>query len=115
MIHVLLLSFAAWMVAVIAYVYAVPLTEPKMILHKWYKFLDRLLMPRYEWLFKPLVDCEKCVAGQLSLWLYFFPSLNSGSFLWQFHVKQFTYYPTEHIYFVSLSILFTLLIKKILR
>ncbi len=55
--------------AVIAYVYSVVLTEPEMILNSWYRFLEKYIGD-YQWLFKPLIDCYKCVAGQMALWSY---------------------------------------------
>lgn len=63
--------------AVVAYVYVTILTKPGHILHKWALLLEKELIeetfiPYYKrkehWLYKPLIGCELCCAGQLSLW-----------------------------------------------
>jgi len=76
----------------IACVYSVILTEPNMLLNGWYNWLDKKIgptsakrtfntplhikppknigKPRAIWLFKPLVGCPRCVAGQAGVWLY---------------------------------------------
>jgi hypothetical protein len=76
-------------VAIAAFTYCSILVQPGMILNGWYNWLDKLIGPgsgdmlndgpgRAEWLFKPLVGCCKCVAGQFGLWSYLilFPSYN---------------------------------------
>lgn len=59
----------AAILAISAYVYSQVLTMPDMILNGWYCFLDKHV-GKYRWLFKPLVECCYCVAGQLSLWVF---------------------------------------------
>ena len=55
-------------VAVVSWVYVHILTQPDMILGWWSKWLHSVTDS--EWLLKPLVDCEYCVAGQIALWGY---------------------------------------------
>ena len=43
------------------------LTVTGMVLSKPFDWLE-LHLP--EWLFKPLIGCSKCVAGQWALWLF---------------------------------------------
>lgn len=77
----------ALQIAVIAWVYVRILTQPDMILDWWSRWLhDRI---QNDWLLKPLVDCESCVAGQIALWS--FPFL-------------FPYDPIHHIIFIINSI-----------
>jgi hypothetical protein len=76
------LLFWALMYSIGAFVYCSILTDAGMILNPWYNWLDRKIGPssgdclaenpkgRAEWLFKPLVGCCKCVAGQFGLWGY---------------------------------------------
>lgn len=86
----------AFKIAVIAYVYSVILTEPGMILSEFYKWIESFKLP--DWLFKPLIDCYKCVAGQMALWIFFFqPNYN----FW------------NHITFICLTIFFSIIINKI--
>lgn len=87
----------AFKISVVAYVYSVVLTEPGMILSKWYQFLESKNLP--EWIFKPLVDCCKCVSGQWALWIYLF---------W-----CDSYNPLEHVFLICLTIFFVILIDKI--
>jgi hypothetical protein len=58
-------------IAIIAFVYSEILTEGGMILNGLYKFLEKHL-GKYPYIFKPLIDCSKCVAGQIALWVYLF-------------------------------------------
>ena len=59
------LSFA---ISIIAFTYSVILTEPGMLLEKVASWLAYILP---EWLFMPLIGCERCVAGQMALWYCF--------------------------------------------
>ena len=60
------LSFA---ISIIAFTYSVILTEPHQILNGVYEWLEKRLP---EWLFFPIIGCEKCVAGQMALWYCIF-------------------------------------------
>lgn len=79
--------FAAIQIAVIAWVYVFILTDNDNILSGWSAWLHR--RTESEWILKPLVDCEYCVAGQIALWS--FPFL-------------FAYDPIHHIVFIINSI-----------
>jgi hypothetical protein len=87
-------------VALVAYVYAVILTEPGMILNAWFNFLDIKLGRRNHWLFKPLIGCFKCVAGQMALWYYLFTYYQHYNLL-------------HHIFIICLSIQASILINKL--
>jgi len=68
------------LIAIFSFVYTNILTEPDQIFSGLYKFLYRFFKTdeRNEaglspfWLFKIIIHCEKCVAGQLALWLTVF-------------------------------------------
>jgi hypothetical protein len=102
------------MCAVVGYVYAGILTHPGEVLHGWCRWLHKKLRKTHlvpgtgvakeveiikdHWLLKPLVACEKCVAGQLALWSYL--------------VSNFNYRFGQHVFCVCLAILLTVIIKK---
>lgn len=94
--------FEGLAVALVAYVYAMILTEPGMLLNAWYNFLDVKLGRRKHWLFKPLIGCFKCVAGQLALWYYLIYHFNN-------------YDPATHIFIICLAIFASTSIHKIYR
>ena len=86
------LSFA---IAIIAFTYSVILTEPGMLLEK---IASRLAyLP--QWLFYPLIGCEKCVAGQMALWYC------------AFSYKHFVI--TEMLFTISFSIFIVTFIKPL--
>lgn len=58
----------AFVFAVIAYVYREILSREK-ILNWWFMFGLRF---ENKFFYKPLWGCEKCFAGQLAFWAYFF-------------------------------------------
>lgn len=90
-----LLSISA-AVALVAFVYSVILTEGGMILNPWYNFLDRKIGE--SWLFKPLVGCYRCVAGQMAFWYY---------------IVKFRYDIFEHAFFISFAIFTAIVINKL--
>lgn len=53
--------------AIAAFTYSEILPSPGMLLNNIYDALERKVPA---WLFKPLIGCCKCVAGQWALWLY---------------------------------------------
>lgn len=57
-------------VGYIAFVYSCMLTEDDMVLSRWHSLWQRLENTRLEWLFKIIIGCERCVAGQWALWSY---------------------------------------------
>jgi hypothetical protein len=89
-------------IAIIAYVYSVILTEQGMILNFLYRWLDGLnetnKLP--DWAFYPLIGCSKCVSGQMAFWYYIFTC--------------HSYNLINHILLISITILFVVLIDKIL-
>lgn len=76
LIQALSLAFA---IGLIAYVYAVIMTDPDQIFESFRKWAERVLP---HWLFYPLIGCEKCVAGQLALWTLIFKLVKN---YWLFH------------------------------
>lgn len=73
-------------ISVVSYVYSEVITQPSMILNGFYNWLDRRIgetstHPKM-WLFKPLIGCPQCVAGQIGLWFYLIVSYHNYS-LWQ--------------------------------
>lgn len=91
-------------VALVAYVYSYVLTGPGMILNGWYNYLDQWIGDAAEkpriWLFKPLIGCFTCVAGQMALWVYLLAAYREYNF-WQ------------HLVFVCLAIYLTSPVHKI--
>ncbi|MFT3704639.1 MAG: hypothetical protein QM802_19900 [Agriterribacter sp.] len=95
--------------AIVAYVYINILIAPGMILHRWAVFLEKDLVketfePMYQrkehWLYKPLIGCELCCAGQLGLW--------SGLFSEWFD-------PINLVIVICMAILFTKTISLIIN
>lgn len=105
------LIYHAFLCATIAYVYAEILTEGGMILNRWYKLLERRV-GRWPFIFKPLIDCSKCVAGQVALWSY--PLVYKPAY---FHTNEliysYSYSVFEHVACICMAILLTLIIKSI--
>lgn len=72
------------LVGIFAFIYSNILTQPTEVLAKLYRFLYKLFRTDNRmlqgqgphWLFKILIHCEKCVAGQLALWLSIFGNWN---------------------------------------
>lgn len=97
------LALTSFSLAVVAYVYSMVLTEPEMILNPWYNFLDKHLS-RWPWLFKPLIGCFRCVAGQMAFLHFLFRYLKAGSFE--------DYNAGFHIFTICFTILLSQLIHK---
>jgi len=107
-----MLEIISLKLAIIAYVYAIILTDDEMLLFHWKGFLYRTIgsKKRMNWLFKILVDCEYCVGGQMALWTYL------G--MWFFQVDLFGTTITEyswddHVWLVALTILLISTIKRL--
>lgn len=63
----------AILISVFSFVYTVLLTDVDMIFNYLYNFLENNTKKKdgsNRWYFYVLIGCEKCVAGQLALWLY---------------------------------------------
>lgn len=95
-------------IAIIAFVYAVILVEPGMILNRlalWYRKIlfteDACRTPWYiEALWKITIGCETCIAGQIAVWAYLFTHITDYSF-------------SGHIVFVCVTIIQVSFIKLI--
>lgn len=100
----------AFAIAIVAVVYSCVLTEPGEVFSGWYTFLRKKIMARsytleqmgknyfegdlknsngkvirnYESLFRLLIGCEKCIAGQLALWYYLIK--NYSCYQWDIHI-----------------------------
>lgn len=97
----------AFISALIAFVYSVVLTQPKEILHGWGLFLYEITYNHQKednhWIYRLLISCEKCIAGQLCLWWYLIRNFNSYS------PDKIIY----HICTICLGIFLTIILKKI--
>lgn len=83
-------------VGIFAYIFWV-LIQPEMILHFYWKWINKL--PDY--LYKPLGGCNRCVAGQIGTWFYL--------------IKYFKCYNLfDHIFFICGTILTVLILDKII-
>jgi hypothetical protein len=91
------LHLTAFAIVIIAFVYSYVLTRPYMILGDAYGWMEERLP---QWLFFPLIGCEKCVAGQMALWYYIYYSFAINS-----------YSPLQHIYFICITIFIIPFIK----
>lgn len=93
--------------AVIAFCYSDKLTEPDMLLGPL-KYRITLLItsfPWLEWVFKPLILCPHCVAGQMALWTWIFIKLG----------HTWIYTAIEAGFFISLTILLIDVLLKFKR
>lgn len=116
----------AFVIGLVAYVYAVILTDPEHIFHALWKCLEARLP---WWLFKPIIGCELCVAGELALWtlifklfkaywllhqatgLSFSEMLPSGFSGWLSAIIQLSF--LKGIFIIMASIYSTIIYKKI--
>lgn len=97
----------AFISSLIAFVYAIVLIQQKEILHGWHSFIYRLtyMESRQDnhWIYRILIGCEKCIAGQICLW-------------W-FLIRNFKHYKPDliiqHIFTICLGIFLTIILKKI--
>lgn len=113
--EILLLHFMAFACAMIGFIYSDVLTEPDMIFHSWYKFLESWLVPEFNFLFYPLVHCFRCVSGQLAFWTFFvlnfysdildYTTISNCAFL----IGKALFI---HAYYISLTIYLAWLISK---
>lgn len=100
----------ALLIAMSAYVYTNILTDQNQIFNGLYNWLDIKLnnqeTGKKHWLFMVLIYCEKCVGGQMALWIFLY--LNYKSYL----TNPFTAL-LSHIFFITFTILSATLIKEI--
>lgn len=83
-------------ISVVGFVYADILTGPGMVFEDLDSYLEAKLK---RWLYKPLIGCSRCAAGQASIWLY--PLL----------VDEYS--PLNHLFTVCLTVLFVVFLEKI--
>jgi hypothetical protein len=105
------LSFFALKIAIVAYIYSDVLTEGGMILNGLYVWLDSKKIP--DWLFKPLIGCYKCVAGQMALWSFFV--VNFSEYMNIKSIFELTVLYGNHLFFITLTILLSCLVQRIQR
>lgn len=92
-------------ISVVAYVYAIILTDGEMLLYSFKGFLYKRI-GKYKIIYKPLIDCEYCVSGQIGFWWYLYETLlNSNS--------NIQYNLLTHIAFVSFCIFNIAIINKL--
>lgn len=95
------LHFFSVVFAVIGFVYSQVLTEGGMIFNGLWTFLEKHTPA---WLFKPIIDCYKCVCGQIALWTGFY-FVN--------YSRPVIEIISLHVYFICLTILISILINEL--
>jgi hypothetical protein len=106
--------FQALFIACTAVVYSCALTQPGEIFAKWHDFIYNATgvekritegkpMPA---LYKVLVFCEKCISGQMALWIFL--------------IQNFSFYRlgiwtiiVQHILFIGFTIFLSIVVKFI--
>ena len=86
------------LIGLCAWVYVDVLTRNGMIFGNFSDYLQDKL-PNYLW--KPLIGCSYCVAGQLAMWWYFI-----------FFFMEYSFF--EHVVFICLSIFTVCIINRIM-
>lgn len=102
----------AVLIAITAFVYSYLLTQPGEFFGKAYGFFNWLFMTDKRIqkgkgihpIFKMIMYCEKCVAGQLATWIFL-------SYTFDYYVAGNFIVVVPHILFVGLSIFLTPIIK----
>jgi hypothetical protein len=106
--HLILLNFLTVAVAISAFTYSSILTDRGMLLHGLNNRLDEAITGRFRWVYKILIGCQFCVAGQWALWYFIYFSFTHGSYFIELHiwfimqtifltkVVTYIYYKMEH-------------------
>lgn len=99
------------LIAMAAYVYTNILTDVNQIFNGIYNWLDEKLNSSLEggdkhWLFMVLIYCEKCVGGQMALWIYLYFNYKSYS-------TDTIITLLQHVFFVTFTILSATVIKEL--
>ena len=89
-------------ISIIAFVYTIILVDNDMILFNFKGFLYKKI-GKYPIIFKPIIDCEYCVAGQMAFWYY----------LYKVFFEELNYDWFNHLAFVSISIFNIAIIKRL--
>ena len=108
-INFFLLSF---LISITAFVYSNILTQPTELLSSAYRYLDTLFQNDKRYcngldmhpIFKMIIGCEKCVSGQMALWIFLFFNYKN-----YFELSTLIY----HVLFIGLTIFTTTIIKSI--
>lgn len=104
----------ALLIAITAFVYSYILVQPGEFFSKLFLILDKFFetdkraaegLPPHP-LFKMIMRCEKCVAGQMAFWIYLVYCL-------PYYLECQFDLIISHILFVGLSIFLTLITKNI--
>lgn len=96
------LIFLNWLtlaIAISAFVFSNMLTDNGQILHNLSETLEEKLP---EWIFKPLIGCQYCVAGQWALWFFLYYSI--------FESHEYKFY--LHIWFILQTIFITKIVTE---
>lgn len=111
--------------ALVGVVYSSILTEPGMIFHGLYKWLELKLWnkcnyrifedsPKYKWIFKPLIDCYRCVSGQIALWVFSFLFFNKYIlFFCSASIRSIFNLLGTHVFLICLSIFTSCLLNNL--
>lgn len=86
-------------IAITAWVFVMFLTNENEPLYFWRRLIEKIPT---EYIRNPLVECEYCVAGQLSLWYYIIK-------YWE------NYSVVENIFFVTTTIFIVELINRVCK
>lgn len=102
--------YFSFQLGVFAYVVTCILTQQDYLLSFWDDFLASLENKNANWkrMTYPLGRCEKCFGGQAALWVWL--HFNSG-----LYALDWFYALVQHSLFISFTIVFTLVIKKLLQ
>lgn len=96
---IIYLNWLTLAIAISAFVFTNMLTDNGQILYHVSEKLEEKLP---EWLFKPLIGCQYCVAGQWALWFFLYYSFFMAG-TYAFHI---------HIWFIMQSIFITKIITE---
>lgn len=105
----------AFLIACAACVYVLILTQPGEIFAGWYRFLyNAFNIEQYiiqgkpnPWYFKLLIGCEKCISGQLALWIFLIQNI-------QFYKCGMWSLAIPHLLFVGFTILCATVLSKLI-
>lgn len=94
-------------IAIVAIVYILVLPDQQPF-DRWFRFGNDKF--RNTLIYKPLWDCEKCFAGQLSLWIFILVHVEHYHFI---DVSHLAYAVGKGIYFICQTIIITIILSKL--
>lgn len=94
-------------IAVCAFTYSEILTDHGMILYGWRGILFRIFKSEDHFLFKILVGCSYCVAGQWTLWSYLYVCIFGNQLF-----DKLDYDPIVHIGMIMITVFNVAIVKK---